>query len=336
MPRARAGERLLAEIAEQPLVARRVLDSAEPDRAREALRGRRPLYLAARGSSDNAATYAKYLFESRGTVAALAAPSLFTLYRAPPDLGGAGVIGVSQSGAAPDVAAVLRAGRRAGAVTVAVTNVAGSTLARAAQHVVHLRAGPERSVAATKTFTATCLALARVAAADVGRAPESLEAALALRGDAERLARRASFAALAVIGRGFTYPIALELALKVKELAGVWAEPHSAADFAHGPIALAGRGATVLLVAARGPTLAGLRALARRLAGRGARVLALTDDRALAAACDDAALLEFEAPEHLVALALVAPGQLFARALALRRGRDPDHLPTLRKVTRTR
>ena len=159
-------ERLLSEIAEQPDVARRVLASPASDAARRAVATRAVVYLAARGSSDNAATYGKYLFETRGHVAALAAPSLFTLYRAGPDLSSAAVIGISQSGESPDVAAVVRAARRVGAPTVAITNSRASPLARAAEHVVTLEAGPERSVAATKTFTATCVALARIAGAE--------------------------------------------------------------------------------------------------------------------------------------------------------------------------
>lgn len=329
-------ERLLREIAEQVAVSRRVLDAREPEAAARALARVRFLYVAARGSSDNAATYAKYLFESRrGIAVALAAPSVFTLYRSPPDLRAAGVIGVSQSGAAPDVAAVLAAARRAGAVTVAVTNAPRSLVARAAEHVVPLRAGREQSVAA-KTYVATCLALARIAGAPVERAPEAIAAALALRRDAERLARAVRGAALAVLGRGFAYATALEVALKVKELAGMWAEPYSTADFRHGPQALAVPGTTALLIGARGPALVGMAALARALRRRGVRVLALTDDERLASASDEAALLDVEVPEHLAALALVVPGQYLARALALRRGRDPERPRGLRKVTRTR
>ena len=328
-------ERLIAEIAEQPAVARRVLGSSALAAARSAIRPRRVLYLAARGSSDNAATYAKYLFETRGRIAALAAPSLFTLYRSGPDLARAAVIGISQSGAAPDVSAVVAAGRRAGAVTVAVTNTPRSRLGRAADHVVPLAGGPEKSHAATKTFTATCVALAALAGATVDGAADALTAALALRDDAERLARGVD-GPVAVVGRGYTYPMAQEVALKVKELAGLWAEPHSAADFAHGPIALARDAAAVLVLAARGPTIASLRALARDLRGRGARVLALTDDEPLARACDDAVLLRANVPEHLVALALVVPGQLLARSVALARGRELDRVAGLTKVTRTR
>ena len=327
-------ELLVREIEEQPAVARRVLASGDPEIARTAVAARSVVYLAARGSSDNAATYAKYLFETRGRIAALAAPSLFTLYRAAPDLSSAAVIGVSQSGASPDVAAVVRAARRAGAPTIAITNVRRSSLARAAEHVVALEAGTERSLAATKTFTATCVALARIAGAPIDEAPDLLTAALNTRPAAERLARRVRHPLL-VIGRGYTYPIALEIALKVKELAGVWAEPHSAADFAHGPIALARRGACVLLLAARGPTIRSLRALARELRQRGARVYALTDDEPLAASCHAAVLIP-TAAEHVVALALVVPGQFLARALAIARGRDVDRPAGLTKVTRTR
>jgi glucosamine--fructose-6-phosphate aminotransferase (isomerizing) len=327
---------LLVEIEEQPSVARRVAESPEPRTAARALRGRDFLYLAARGSSDNAATYGKYLFESHGLVAALAAPSLFTLYAKPPSLRRAGVVGISQSGAAPDVAAVLDVARRAGAPTVAVTNMPHSRVARAARHVVPLRAGRERSVAATKTYTATCVALARLAGATVDGVVPSLRAGLGLRADAERLARRVRGSAVAVVGRGYAYASALEIALKIKELARVWAEPYSAADFEHGPIALAGNETSVILIAARGPTSGGLRAFAARLARRGSRVLALTDDARIAEACEDAVLLRTDVAEHLAALALVVPGQFLARALAIRRGLDPDRPRGLRKVTRTR
>ena len=327
-------ERLIAEIEEQPAVVRRVIASREPESARAAVERCRLVYLAARGSSDNAATYGKYLFETRGRVAALAAPSLFTLYHAAPDLSSAAAIGISQSGESPDVAAVVGAARESGAPTVAITNERRSPLARAAEFVVSLEAGPELSVAATKTFTATCVALARIAGAPVDDAPAALDAALTTRPEAERLARRVRDP-LAVVGRGYSYPIALEVALKVKELAGIWAEPHSAADFAHGPIALARRGACVLILGVRGPTIRSLRELARDLHARGARVLALTDDDALAQA-SDAVVMVPHASEHIAALSLVVVGQFIARALTLAKGRNVDRPAGLTKVTRTR
>src|SRR5205807_9325850 len=157
---------LTSEIAEQPKVVRRLLEEGWPDaKALGRALGRiEHVTLVARGSSDNAATYGKYMFESvAAIVTALAAPSLVTRYDAAPAFGRGAVIGISQSGASPDVAAVVREGRRAGAVTIALTNRPKSALGRSAEHVFALRAGVEHEVAATKTFTATCVALALLA-----------------------------------------------------------------------------------------------------------------------------------------------------------------------------
>src|SRR5712691_11513661 len=158
---------LRAEIAEQPRVVRRLLDEGWPESRAlgHALSRVEHITLVARGSSDNAATYGKYLFESiAGVVTALAAPSLVTRYRTPPSFARGAVIGISQSGAAPDVAAVLAEARSVRAPTVAITNRATSLLARTAAETFLLRCGPEHSVAATKTYTATCVALALLAA----------------------------------------------------------------------------------------------------------------------------------------------------------------------------
>src|SRR5438034_10705634 len=275
---------LTSEIAEQPKVVRRLLEEGWPDaKALGRALGRiEHVTLVARGSSDNAATYGKYLFESiAGVVTALAAPSLVTRYRAPPSYARGAVIGISQSGASPDVAAVVREGRRAGAVTIALTNSPRSRLARTAEHVFALRAGRERAVAATKTFTATCVALALLAATTAearGRSalslaglPEALDEAVAAEPDATRLARAIGRApTVIVLGRGYLYPAALESALKVKELARVWAEPYSSADFAHGPPALRRMRAPVGLLASRGATEGESRALTSALTKKGA------------------------------------------------------------------
>lgn len=219
---------------------------------------------AARGSSDHAATYGKYLFETVvGVVTASAAPSVITRYRAVPDFRHGAVIGISQSGSAPDVAAVVAAARADGAYTLAVTNGPRSRLARAAEATLLLRCGPERAVAATKTYTASCLAVALLAsAAATARGREALsfdgivaavEEAVGREKDAARLARRIGRGRmLVVLGRGYDYAAALEGALKIKELARVWAEPYSSADFAHGPRTLLGRGTAVLVFASRG------------------------------------------------------------------------------------
>ncbi len=341
---------LRSEIAEQPRVVARLLVAGAP-RARAIARrlaGAAHVTVAARGSSDNAATYGKYLFEARaGLVTALAAPSVVTLYASPPAFAGGAVIGISQSGAAPDVAEVLAAARREGAFTAAITNRASSRVGRAAAQVLPLGAGPERSIAATKTYTATCAALALIASATAaarGRQAlrldgvvAALEEAVAAAPATARLARAVGRAdALVVLGRGFAFAAALETALKVKELARIWAEPYSTADVRHGPIALIEAGTPVLLLAARGATAPDALATIASAQRRGARVLAITDDELVARRADDAVLLRTEIAEELAPIALVVAGQHLAAELARRRGCDPDRPPGLTKVTRTR
>ncbi|MGH2450152.1 MAG: SIS domain-containing protein [Candidatus Limnocylindria bacterium] len=341
---------LAKEIAEQPAVVRRLLAGgrAEARRIGGMLASAEHLTVAARGSSDNAATYGKYLFEGlAGVVTALAAPSLVTRYRTPPSFARGAAIGISQSGAAPDVAAVLEAAREDGARTVAITNDPRSRVARSAEVVFLLRAGPERSVAATKTYTGTCVALALMATscAELRGRPglsldgvaEAVEEAAACGVEAARLARRIGRArSLVVVARGFGYPTALEVALKVKELARIWAEPYSSADLAHGPIALLEPDTPAVLISARGTVERDARELARKLRRRGVRVYAITNDERLAADVDDAVLLRSEAHEALAAVAFVIVGQLLAADLARRRGLDPDRPAGLTKVTLTR
>ncbi len=340
---------LRTEIGEQPRVMQRLLDEGGPEANRHArhLAEARHLTLVARGSSDNAATYGKYLFESiAGIVTASAAPSLVTRYHAAPRFAGGAVIGISQSGSSPDVAAVVAAGRKDGAFTLALTNVPRSRMARAARTTFLLRCGRERAVAATKTYTASCLALALLASATaVVRKRDGLafaglvdavrEAALR-EDDAARLARRIGTGrVLVVLGRGYDYAAALEGALKIKELARVWAEPYSSADFAHGPRTLLERGTPVLLFASRGATLAEARRMVGELRGRGARVYAITNDERLAEKVDDAVLLGARVGEALAPIALSVVAQHVAACLARRHGRDPERPAGLSKVTRT-
>ena len=340
---------LRAEIAEQPRVVRRLLEEGWPE-ARSlgrALARVEHVTLVARGSSDNAATYGKYLLESvAGVVTALAAPSLVTRYRAPPSYARGAVIGISQSGSSTDVAAVVAEGRRAGAVTIALTNRPRSPLGRSAEHVFALRAGPERAVAATKTYTATCVGLALLAATTAearGRSALSLaglahavDEATAAEREASRLARAIGRSpTVIVLGRGYLYAAALETALKVKELARIWAEPYSTADFAHGPRTLLRPRSAVLLLAARGATEAESRALASSVAAQGARVYAITNDERLAARAKAAVLLRAPLSETLVPISFVVVAQHLAVALARRHGRDPERPAGLGKVTRT-
>jgi len=341
---------LRSEIAEQPAVVRRLLDEGWPEArafASDIARARH-LTLVARGSSDNAATYGKYLFESvAGIVTASAAPSLVTRYHAPPSFTDGAVIGISQSGSSPDVAAVVSAAREEGAFTLAITNYPRSRLARAAGRSFLLRCGPERAVAATKTYTGSLVALALLASATAqarGRGGlslagivESVQEAVDAEADAKRLARRIGKSpVLVVLGRGYDYSAALEGALKIKELARVWAEPYSSADFEHGPLTLAQRGTPVLLFASRGATLGEARRIAASLTKGGSRVYAITNDASLAEKVDDAVLLRAPVSEALAPIALSVVAQHVAAHVARLHGRDRRRVRRRRWFRRSR
>jgi glutamine---fructose-6-phosphate transaminase (isomerizing) len=334
-----------AEIRAQPDVVARLLErEAVALRTLAAeLRRRRPRYavIAARGSSDNAARYAQHVL---GRIlrlpVVLATPSLHTLYDAPPRFIDAIVVGISQSGASPDVVSVVAEGARQGALTAAITNDPTSPLAAAAAHVVDLGAGEERSVAATKTYTASLAAIAALAAEgdpeltrDVARLPEALAAQLALAGDAAAAVDAAAgWERLTVVGRGAHYATAFEAALKVRELAGIVAEAYSPADLLHGPIATAGPGQPLLAIAPSGPTEGSMRELIAAARERGAHVAAIGHDPALG----DPFLELVEVPEWLGPAVAIVPAQLLAGGLAERRGVDGDAPFGLSKITLTR
>ncbi len=339
------------EIREQPQVLARLLAEgralAEEFAARIRTVAPRYVVIAARGSSDNAARYAQYLFgaQNRLTVA-LATPSLFTLYRQPPSLDGALVIGISQSGQSPDIVAVLQEAQRQQALTLAITNDPASPLAQAAELVFPLRAGEERAIAATKSYTAQLLALALLSTAlhptpERWRELELVPAAVARALELAAAARAgvAAFRAeqrLVVIGRGFNYATAFEIALKIKELSAVVAEPYSSADFRHGPIALVEPGFPVVAVAVTGTVLEDVASLLAELQQREAALLVISDRDELLARARLPLALPPGVPEWLSPIVAVVPGQLFAVALAQARGLDPDHPRGLQKVTRTR
>jgi len=334
----------LDEIRSQPEVLARRLDAgwAEVEEVAARLRRARPaaLLLAARGSSDHAATYAKYLFEIRNHLTvALAAPSAFTLYASPPRLAGLAVLAISQSGASPDVAAAVEEARRQGRPTFAVVNDQRSRLGRAAEVVVPMGAGRERSVPASKTYTASLLCLAMLSCAldpdpafraAIEAIPEA--AAAALRAEAGGLAAAVEGRRLAVIGRGYHLATAQEVALKVTETSYLLAEARSVADFMHGPIAAVDPELPVLLLEAAGPTLPDMRRLGRRLDAEGACVLRI-GDRLRAGRRSLRVVTGL--PEPLTPIPFAIAGQLFAQALAARRGLDPDRPRGLLKVTET-
>ena len=338
------------EILEQPQAAQRLLDSVAEFRAlADEVQVRRPSFvvIAARGSSDNAALYAQYLFGVRNSlVTALATPSTLTLYGAHPRMASALVIGISQSGRSPDIVAVLDEGRAQGAVTVAITNDPASPLADAAGHVIDLRAGPELATAATKTYTTELLAVALLSHAldrptdhehsELASVPELMSAALESEDAARALAHRhAERDRCIVLGRGYGYATAREWALKLQELAQVSAFPFSSADFEHGPLALAEPELPVLVVAPGGASLDAQLALLTRLKEEhGARILTLSADHSAQLIDDSLAVPQGMSP-WLSPIVEIVPAQLYTYYLTKARGLNPENPRTIQKVTRT-
>lgn len=340
------------EILEQPHTAQRLLDAAPTAFApiAAAVRSRRPRFavIAARGTSDNAGIYAQYLLAVRnGLVVALAAPSTMTLYGARPDMADALVVGISQSGRSPDIVAVVDEARRQGAMTIALTNDADSPLAGAADHLVELHAGPERATAATKTYTTELLAAALLStaidapssdeSADLAGLPALISGALGAESHARDVAAsHAGRERAVVLGRGFSYASAREWSLKLQELALVAAMSYSAADFEHGPLALAEPGLPVLAIAPSGPELDAQIALLTRLRQDHGVQLLVVSDASAAREIDEGLALPPSLPRWLSPIVEIVPAQLYAYHLTVARGLDPDHPRTISKVTETR
>lgn len=339
------------EIHEQAAALRRLLDEGEADARRiaDAIRAYQPRYmtLVARGSSDNAARYMQYLLATvNGLTAGLALPSAFTLYGTPPAMEGSLVIGISQSGQSPDIVAVMAEARRQGALTVALTNVPGSPLETAAEYHLPLRAGTETAVAATKSYTNSLMGLAMLSAALA--ADETRWAALrqvpdwtaAITGHAEttlRAAERYTYAGNCVVAsRGYNYATAYEIALKLKELTYIIAEPYSSADFQHGPMAVIEHGFPVFAIVPEGVMAAGLIDFLKGLAGRGASLIVVSAHPEALALAETPLYAPAGIPEWLSPIPLVVQGQLFALGLTLAKRLDPDAPRGLRKVTLTR
>jgi glucosamine--fructose-6-phosphate aminotransferase (isomerizing) len=349
---------MLDEIREQPAVLEAVL-RAEMGTAR-ALCSRfekeRPRFvvLAARGTSDNAAQFGRYLIEiSTGIPVSLAAPSVFTLYGAELDFREVLYVGLSQSGESTDVNTCIRRARELGAMTIGITNDAESALARISEQVIQLHAGGEASVAATKTWTAQLLSMyllawslgADLTLEQIRRMPDWVAAALDLEPSLRERAQRYAFAEKAiVVGRGFNYSNALEFALKLMETCYVLADSFSSADFLHGPIAIAERGIPAFAFAPPGPTWASLSETLSRLASAGvAPPLIITDGRN-AEACALEPAIAVPSPEAhdstlpvdaLTPIPYAVPAQLLAAHIAKQKGLNPDAPRMLQKVTQT-
>jgi glutamine---fructose-6-phosphate transaminase (isomerizing) len=329
------------DMAAQPVVLRAL--AKRRAELVSSLRGPPPagVVIVARGSSDYAAIFGRYLLEAAtGLPVALAAASLQTLYGVEPRLDRWLAVGISQSGRTPEITTVLDRYRRAGARTVAVTNDRESPLADAATASIALGAGEEQAVPATKTFTAQLAAVALLAEAlgpvpwgdgDWRRLPGVVEEVLADSGPAERSAASLGEAQeLVAVGRGYLMCVALEAALKLREATGVRAEGWSAADFRHGPVTVARGDLPLLAVSASGPAAADVEELAAELERSGTPVLRLADRPGVELPYPGALA------EPLCVLPATVRAQQLALAVARSRGLDPDEPPGLRKVTPTR
>lgn len=294
----------------------------------------------ARGSSDHASNYCAYLIMSRlGRVVASLPMSLVTLYKSPLITRDTLTIAISQSGQSPDVVEPIRYFRDGAATTVALVNDAASPLANAAEWCMPLHAGPEISVAATKSFINSLVASARL----VGHWQNDasfLEALLTLPDDLRAACELDWSAAIdvltparniMVVGRGISFPVALEAGLKFKETSAIQAEAFSGAEIKHGPMALIDEGYPLLIFATRGPTQAGMLKLAQEMRERGANVL-------LAAPSDVAErqlTLPTAAVPDLDPILAIQSFYVMAANLSKARGLDPDKPRHLNKVTKT-
>jgi glucosamine--fructose-6-phosphate aminotransferase (isomerizing) len=357
-----SASKMLEEVRQQPDVLQKTLKSElrRIGGLERLVAHKKPRFivLVARGTSDNAAQFGRYLLEiTTGIPVSLSAPSIFTLYKSNVNLADSLVVAISQSGESTDTNLVLERARKQGALTVGITNESSSTLAKLADYVFLVRAGKEKSVAATKTYTGQLLALYLLAYAlggsiridDLRRLPDWTAAALKLENEVAENAQRYRFMEHAlVVGRGLNYSNAFELALKLMETCYVVAERFSSADLLHGPIAMLEASFPVFLFAPPGVTWPGLRELIGRLSEIKTETLIVTDlsnwravrpiggERLVHKICIPVDLAYKQGPTDLFTpIPYIVPAQLFAGWLAHVKGLDPDRPRALKKVTQT-
>lgn len=340
---------MLNEIYQQPDVVERLLDQrkdAISEVARIATsRGIRQIILVARGTSDHAAIYGMYLFQVKnGLAASLATPSVVTLYDSQVKLPDTMVIGISQSGQAQDVMEYMARAKKNGNPTVAITNDAASPMAQIADITIDLAAGPEKSVAATKTYTASLCALAMLSVALSGKteryrileeAPELMRGALGKTDFFEEFAEATKRdEECFVVGRGLSYATALETALKVMETCYVRAKAYSAADLLHGPVAAA-QAVPCITYVGNDPTQTSILEVATRLKDAGTRVLIVSSDKSVMGHGTEAVAIPGASESWVDPLVQIIAGQRIAYHLSVAKGLNPDAPRGLSKVTVT-
>jgi glucosamine--fructose-6-phosphate aminotransferase (isomerizing) len=343
--------RMLEEIRQQPSTLERTLtgELRHIERFKRLVEQRRPrlVVLCARGTSDNAAQFGRYLIEiSTGIPVSLAAPSIYSVYNARMDLRDALVVAISQSGESTDTNLVLSRAREQGAITIGITNESGSAMATLAEHLLLVRAGRERSVAATKTYTGQVLLFyllayalgAKIRIDDLRRLPEWVDVGLSLEPEIAALSERYRFMDHAVVvGRGLNYANAFEFALKLMETCYVVAERFSSADFLHGPIAFVEQNFPAFLFAPSGPASASISEMLDKLRGLKAETVVITDNGNTDAQQKATRVIRLPRRfrEIFTPIPYIVPAQIFAAHLAAQKGLDPDRPRTLSKVTRT-
>ena len=304
------------------------------------------IFIAARGTSDHAAIYGKYVFETLlGIPVGLAAPSVTTVYGKDVDYSGSVVIGISQSGEAKDVLLVLESAKKTGAYVVAITNDENSEIANMADAHIHLCAGSEKSVAATKTFTSQLFALVQIAAAcaknkelkeAIDKMPAEISKVLELDIVLKEAAKRYRFMdACFALSRGYDYCMAFEAALKMQECAYIKAKAYSVSDFMHGPIAMIERDTPCLVYLSKRRFSEEMSDVIGRLREVGADITVVSDDETLLSLADQGIKLPSVCHEILSPLYIAPVIQLFACYTSLTKGLTPDTPRGLKKVTIT-
>ena len=301
--------------------------------------------LVARGSSDNAALFGRYLLEITGKIpVSLAAPSVHTLYRARLNLKNTLVIGVSQSGEGTDINYVLEHSKKAGAITLGITNEASSSMAKVTDEVFLIRAGKERSVAATKTYTGQLLMFYLLASAlqsgrgldQLRRLPDLASQSLKLSPKIQTMVERYRFMShCIVVGRGLSYANTYELAIKLMETCYIVSERFSSADFLHGPVAMVEQDFPVILFAPPGKTFRDMHRLTQQLRRLKAETLVISSVESILRVATRGISISSPIEEFLTPIPYIIPGQLFAAMLAEVKGLSPDKPRSLKKVTQT-
>ena len=306
------------------------------------------VFLAARGTSDNAGRYANYLWGVKNSLPmALATPSLFTYYQQPPKIQNALVVGISQSGQSPDIVSVVEEGKKQGNLTLAITNESNSPLTKNADFILDIQAGDEKAVAATKTYTSQLMIIAMLSTAMAGeearwdelaQVAEWADSALKQDQKIARVAQRYRYMQQCVVlGRGYNYATAFEWALKLKELTYVAAEPYSSADFKHGPVATVESGFPVFAISPKGKVFNSMQKMLKHLKNDlRAELVIVSNSLATLELAEIAIPIPENVPEWLSPLIGIIPAQLFTYHLTLAKGYNPEEPRTIQKVTETR